>query len=163
MKAIGAAFAAMVGQAAAGRLLFSMARDGRLPKLLANVGEKSGVPRMAILCAAGVNLTLAIIAANQADGLSHLVSFVDIGALTAFVALHISVIGYFIVKQRRRGLIAWSKYLLVPVLGIIALLPVLLHIRHSAQIVGGIWLLVGMILLIIYQFTTRHKTVSNMN
>ena len=47
MKAIGASFAAMVGQAAASRLLFSMGRDKRLPPFFAKVSQKSGVPTMA--------------------------------------------------------------------------------------------------------------------
>lgn len=41
-KAIGAAFAALAGQAAAGRLVFAMARERRLPGLLAKVDPKSG-------------------------------------------------------------------------------------------------------------------------
>ena len=43
-KAIGPAFAAMTGQAAAARLLFGMARDGRLPRALADVDARHGVP-----------------------------------------------------------------------------------------------------------------------
>ncbi|WP_031033691.1 amino acid permease, partial [Streptomyces sp. NRRL WC-3725] len=39
-KAIGAAFAALAGQAAAGRLVFAMARERRLPHLLAKVDPK---------------------------------------------------------------------------------------------------------------------------
>ena len=41
-KAIGPAFAAMTGQAAAARLLFGMARDGRLPRALASVDAGTG-------------------------------------------------------------------------------------------------------------------------
>lgn len=42
-KAVGAAFAALAGQAAAGRLLFAMAREGRLPRVLGQT--RSGTPR----------------------------------------------------------------------------------------------------------------------
>lgn len=55
-KAIGAAFAALAGQAAAGRLLFAMGREGRLPRALAVVDPGSGVPRRALLTAAAVTL-----------------------------------------------------------------------------------------------------------
>lgn len=96
-KAIGAAFAALAGQAAAGRLLFAMARDRRLPKALARTD--SGVPRVALLCAAAVTLVAAVWAARRDDGLDHLVSVVDIGALTAFVLLHASVVGWFVVRR----------------------------------------------------------------
>ncbi|WP_197359752.1 APC family permease, partial [Streptomyces clavuligerus] len=82
-KAIGAAFAALAGQAAAGRLVFAMARERRLPHALSRTD--AGVPRVALLLAAGVNLVAAVWAARRANGLDQLVSVVDIGALTAFV------------------------------------------------------------------------------
>src|SRR6185437_15787583 len=72
-KAIGAAFAALAGQAAAGRLLFAMARDRRLPGVLARVDRGSGVPRLALSCAAVVTLAAAVWAASRDDGLDRLV------------------------------------------------------------------------------------------
>src|SRR6185436_18253639 len=55
-KAIGPAFAAMSGQAAAARLLFGMARDGRLGRALATVDSRHGVPRVALLTATALTL-----------------------------------------------------------------------------------------------------------
>ncbi len=55
-KAAGAAFAVRAGQAAAGRLLFAMARERRLPGALAKVDPASGVPRLALGAAAVVTL-----------------------------------------------------------------------------------------------------------
>ncbi|MGL4859207.1 MAG: APC family permease, partial [Enterobacteriaceae bacterium] len=49
MKAVGAAFAAMVGQAASARLIFSMARDNRLPGSLSTISKNSGAPLYALL------------------------------------------------------------------------------------------------------------------
>ncbi|MCX8649039.1 APC family permease [Gilliamella sp. B2776] len=147
MKAVGASFAAMVGQAAASRLLFSMGRDKRLPLFFAKISQKSGVPIMAILFAALFNLCLVIIAANSAKGLQILVSFVDIGALTAFIMLHTSVIGYFRFKKASKGGLSWILDVLIPIVGILVLLPVLLHIDNYAKIVGIVWLAVGLIIL----------------
>ncbi|WP_312846030.1 APC family permease [Streptomyces sp. WAC05374] len=62
-KAIGAAFAALAGQAAAGRLLFAMARDRRLPRVLARTD--AGVPRVALLLAAAVTMVAAVWAARR--------------------------------------------------------------------------------------------------
>lgn len=147
MKAIGAAFAAMVGQAAASRLLFSMGRDKRLPSILAKVGKNSGVPTIAILFAAAFNLCLAAIAANKANGLSTLVSFVDVGALSAFIMLHIAVIGYFKFKKKNTGLSSLLFDIIIPIVGIFVLLPVLFNIDHDAKIVGSIWLIIGVVIL----------------
>ncbi|MGW6361531.1 APC family permease [Streptomyces sp. NPDC055092] len=144
-KAIGAAFAALAGQAAAGRLLFAMARDRRLPKALARTD--SGVPRVALLCAAVVTLVAAVWAARRADGLDHLVSVVDIGALTAFVLLHASVVGWFVVR-RGGGTFSWWRHLLVPVLGAAITVAVIVEASATAQVVGAIWLAVGLVVLV---------------
>ncbi|MFF8842734.1 APC family permease [Streptomyces sp. NPDC015127] len=143
-KAIGAAFAALAGQAAAGRLLFAMARDRRLPRVLARTD--AGVPRLALLLAAAVTLVAAVWAAQRDDGLDHLVSVVDIGALSAFVLLHASVIGWFVVR-RMNGTPDWVRHLLVPVLGIGVLLAVIVEAAGSAQVMGVVWLGIGLVVL----------------
>ncbi|MDH6143936.1 amino acid transporter [Kitasatospora sp. GP30] len=143
-KAIGAAFAALAGQAAAGRLLFAMGRQGRLPRGLAAVAPASGVPRRALLLAALVTLTAAGWAAGRSDGLDQLTSVVNIGALTAFVLLHASVIGWYTVKQHSRDRV---RHLLLPVLGIAVIAAVVWRAGHTAQLVGALWLLAGLVVV----------------
>ncbi|MDJ0384198.1 APC family permease [Streptomyces sp. G-G2] len=144
-KAIGAAFAALAGQAAAGRLLFAMARDRRLPQVLARTW--SGTPRPALLVAATVTLVAAVWAARRDDGLDHLVSVVDIGALVAFTLLHASVVGWFVVR-RGEGAPDWWKHLVVPVLGAAVTIAVIVEASHTAQWVGALWLAVGLAVLV---------------
>ncbi|MFI6606187.1 APC family permease [Streptomyces sp. NPDC050507] len=145
-KAIGAAFAALAGQAAAGRLLFAMARERRLPALLSKVDPGSGVPRIAILIAAVVTMVAAVWAARRDDGLDHLVSVVDVGALTAFVLLHASVVGWFAVR-RMEGPPSWWRHVLIPVVGAGVLIAVIVEATTSAQVVGACWLAVGLVVL----------------
>ncbi|WLQ40930.1 APC family permease [Streptomyces laculatispora] len=149
-KAIGAAFAALAGQAAAGRLLFAMARERRLPTLLSKVDPRSGVPRIAILIAAVVTLVAAVWAARRDDGLDHLVSVVDVGALTAFVLLHASVVGWFVVR-RMEGPPSWWRHVLIPVVGAGVLIAVIVEATPSAQVVGACWLVVGLVVLAVQQ------------
>ncbi|MCY0925840.1 APC family permease [Streptomyces sp. H27-H1] len=144
-KAIGAAFAALAGQAAAGRLLFAMARERRLPRVLAHTSH--GTPRPALLVAATVTLIAAVWAARRDDGLDHLVSVVDIGALVAFTLLHASVVGWFVVK-RRGGAPNWLKHLVIPVLGAAVTITVIVEASWTAQLVGAVWLLVGLGILV---------------
>ncbi|THA73141.1 APC family permease [Streptomyces sp. A0642] len=146
-KAIGAAFAALAGQAAAGRLLFAMARERRLPALLSRIDPSSGVPRVAILIAAVLTLVAAVWAARRDDGLDHLVSVVDIGALTAFVLLHASVVGWFAVR-RMEGPPSWWRHVLIPVVGSGVLIAVIVEATPSAQVVGACWLVVGLVVLL---------------
>ena len=113
-KAIGPAFAAMTGQAAAARLLFGMARDGRLPRVLATVDPRHGVPRVSLLAAAALTLIVSVWAARRDDGLDVLVSIVDVGALAAFTMLHASVVGYFVIRRKGEARLA---HRVIPVLG----------------------------------------------
>ncbi|MEV7791526.1 APC family permease [Streptomyces sp. NPDC087512] len=143
-KAIGAAFAALAGQAAAGRLLFAMGRDRRLPGALSRTD--SGVPRVALVVAAVITLIAAVWAARRSDGLDHLVSVVDIGALTAFTLLHASVVGWFAVR-RRGDRVSWWRHVLVPVLGAAITVAVIVEASGTAQVVGAIWLVIGLVVL----------------
>ncbi|MEV5545473.1 APC family permease [Streptomyces sp. NPDC052309] len=145
-KAIGAAFAALAGQAAAGRLLFAMGRDRRLPRALSRTD--SGVPRVALLVAAVITLVAAVWAAQRDDGLDHLVSVVDIGALTAFTLLHASVVGWFALR-RAGGPVSWWRHVLVPVLGAAITVAVIVEASGTAQVVGAIWLALGLAVLAI--------------
>ncbi|MEU8772634.1 APC family permease [Streptomyces sp. NPDC048606] len=145
-KAVGAAFAALAGQAAAGRLLFAMAREGRLPRGLARTSH--GTPRVALLVAATVTLVAAVWAARRDDGLDHLVSVVDVGALVAFTLLHASVVGWFVVK-RGGGAPVWWKHLVVPVLGAVVTVAVIVEASRAAQLVGAVWLVVGLVVLFV--------------
>ncbi|MFA3875075.1 APC family permease [Streptomyces sp. MMCC 100] len=143
-KAIGAAFAALAGQAAAGRLLFAMGRDRRLPGVLSRT--YAGVPRVALLVSAVITMAAAVWAARRDDGLDHLVSVVDVGALTAFTLLHASVVGWFVVR-RGGGPVSWWRHLLVPVLGAAITIAVIVEASGTAQVVGAIWLAVGLVVL----------------
>ncbi|MFJ3202122.1 APC family permease [Streptomyces sp. NPDC086989] len=143
-KAVGAAFAALAGQAAAGRLVFAMARERRLPGALARTSD--GTPRPALLVAATITLVAAVWAARRDDGLDQLVSVVDVGALVAFTLLHASVVGWFVVR-RGAGDPVWWKHLLVPVLGAAVTVAVIVEASRTAQVVGAVWLVAGLCVL----------------
>ncbi|MFE5536762.1 APC family permease [Streptomyces sp. NPDC056492] len=151
-KAIGAAFAALAGQAAAGRLVFAMARERRLPGVLARTSD--GTPRPALLVAATITLVAAVWAARRDDGLDQLVSVVDVGALVAFTLLHASVVGWFVVK-RGAGAPVWWKHLLLPVLGAAVTVAVIVEAAWTAQVVGAVWLAAGLTVLAV-QGTRRN-------
>ncbi|BAU85791.1 amino acid permease [Streptomyces laurentii] len=143
-KAIGAAFAALAGQAAGARLLFAMGRGRRLPRALARTD--GGVPRVALLVAATITLVAAVWAARRDNGLDELVSVVNVGALTAFVLLHASVVGWFAVR-RMEGPPRWLPHVVAPVVGAAILIAVIVEASPSAQVVGVVWLGVGLVIL----------------
>ncbi|MFB6889673.1 APC family permease [Kitasatospora sp. NPDC056327] len=150
-KAIGAAFAALAGQAAAGRLLFAMGRDGRLPRFLGGVDPGSAVPRRALLVSAAITLAAAVWAAGRDDGLDRLTSVVNVGALTAFALLHASVVGWYAVRHRSRNPL---RDVVVPVLGTAVIGAVVYEASPTAQVVGLVWLAAGLVVLAV-QGTSR--------
>ena len=140
----GPAFAAMTGQAAASRLLFGMARDGRLPARLSEVDARQGVPHVAVGTAAVLTLAVSLWAARRADGLGLLVSIVDVGALAAFTLLHASVVGYFVIRRRAPH---GPLHLLIPGAGALVTVWVLVEASRLAQVVGLAWLVAGLAIL----------------
>jgi amino acid transporter len=145
-KAVGPAFAAMTGQAAAARLLFGMARDGRLPRALATVDARHAVPRTALGAAAVLTLAVSAWAARRPNGLDVLVSIVDVGALAAFTLLHASVLGYFVAARRAPARLAHA---VVPILGGGVTLWVIAEASPLAQAVGLAWAGVGLAVLLV--------------
>lgn len=147
-KALGAAFAALAGQAAAARLMFAMARDGRLPRVLARLDRSSRVPRWALLLSATVTMCAAVWASRAANGLDQLVSLVDIGALTAFGMLHLSVMGYFGVRRLGGAPVSVLRDWAVPLLGLAITVAVIVTADRDAQLLGCVWLAAGLLVLI---------------
>jgi amino acid transporter len=140
---------ALTAQAATARLLFSMARDGMLPRALAHVEPKRQAPARAILLTAAITLTLGVFLVNQLELLTSMVNF---GALTGFMALHLSVIVHFMVRRRSRR---WIRHLVVPVIGLAIVAYVLVNAQANAKIAGLIWMTVGLAIVLILKATGR--------
>lgn len=151
-KAVAPAFAAMTAQAAASRLLFGMARDGRLPQVLARIHPHHHVPHVALMTTGALTLTVSVWAARQQDGLALLVSIVDVGALSAFTLLHASVAGYFVVRQKGPGRTA---HLVIPIAGAAVTLWVILEASQTAQAVAAVWALAGTVVFLLDRRSTR--------
>jgi amino acid transporter len=154
MTALAWGFAdALVAQAATSRLLYSMARDRRLPRFLAKVNPNHQVPERAtflvalISVAVGVGLTL-----REDNGISLLTTLVNFGALTAFLLLHLSVIVHYLVRRRSRD---YLRHLVVPLCGIAILGYVVVEANVAAQAVGLTWLGIGLVVMTVLLVTGR--------
>lgn len=144
---------AMAAQAATARLLYSMARDGKLFRFLAHVHPVRKVPEYAIFVVAAITLVLGVALVSQLDFLASIVSF---GALVGFLMLHISVMAHFLWRQKSRD---WFRHLVVPLIGLAIIAYVLLNAETNAKIAGLIWLAVGVSVLLWFRFTGRSATL----
>ncbi|MEV7008180.1 APC family permease [Streptosporangium sp. NPDC051022] len=134
----------MVAQVAVSRLLFAMARDRQLPSFLAKVSVKHSVPANATLLVAGLSVVLGLWMSSREDGIDLLGSLVNMGALVAFVVLHLSVIVHYVVRRRSADL--WS-HLAVPLIGMAILIFVVINANVMAQTVGLLWIGAGALVL----------------
>ncbi|WP_417217676.1 APC family permease [Arthrobacter sp.] len=148
-KAAGAAFAAMVGQGAGSRIIMDMARERRLPHSLARVSERTGVPARSILITAAGNVVIAVWAATRDDGLDILSSIVNVGALTAFILLHVSVIGYYLVRQKAAVRGTWFLHGAIPAVGALLLVAVLASATQLALLIGVVWFAIGLVVALV--------------
>jgi amino acid transporter len=137
-----ALFAALGNMAAANatasRLVYSMARDGHLPKLFARVSGKHKVPVNAMVMICGLALAIGIFGVSQASLLTTLVTF---GALLSYILMHFSVITHFF---KRNGSRRWFTHLVSPLLGAAILMVALWDADTNAKIVGICWLVIGL-------------------
>ena len=140
---------AMAAQAAVARILYAMARDGKLPRVLARVHPRYQTPYVSTLVVAGVSLLVGMAFENRADDLSRIVNF---GALSGFLLLHLSVIVHFFVRGRSRN---WLRHLLMPLGGLVVIGYVLYEMDSSAKIMGGVWIAAGIVYFIILTRVAR--------
>jgi amino acid transporter len=142
----------LVAQAATSRLLYAMARDRQMPSFLARVNARHKVPANATLLVAAISLALGLYMATRDDGISLLSTLVNFGAMTAFLALHVSVVVHYVV---RRGSRDWLRHLVVPVIGFLILLYVVINAKVAAQVLGFVWLGIGVVVLVAFYATGR--------
>jgi amino acid transporter len=149
----------MVAQVAVIRLLYAMGRDRQLPGFLAKVSVKRSVPTNATLVIAAISTGLGLWMAHRSDGISLLSSLINMGALIAFLILHLCVIVHYLVRRRSRNL--WA-HLVLPLVGAGILIFVVVNAHVLAQKVGGIWLAAGAIVLGVMYLAGRRPEVSGM-
>ncbi|GAA4210922.1 APC family permease [Actinocatenispora rupis] len=149
----------LVAQVATSRLLFAMGRDGQFPKFLARVSPKRMVPTNAIFLTALLTLAVGLYMSTRANGIALLSSLINVGALTAFLLLHVSVVVYYLIRQRSKRIL---PHLVVPVIGAALLAVVEIFADHSAQILGIVWLGLGLIVLASLYVLGRRPTVPSL-
>ncbi|GIL25243.1 APC family permease [Actinocatenispora comari] len=141
----------IASQATSSRLVFSMARDGQLPRLLATVSRTRQVPRNALLFVAGLSLVVGILGTRAQTLLTTLVTF---GALTAYILLHVSVFVHLGVRGRSRNVfLHWVS----PVIGTAVLGYALWNANTNAKVVGVCWLAVGAAIGLSFRLRARRR------
>jgi amino acid transporter len=134
---------ALAAQLAISRILYSVSRDGMLPAsgFLSSVHPRYRTPFNATVFVGVV--TLAVTLAFELDTITK---FVNFGALTAFMALNVSVVSYFFIRRGRRSGRDLIFYLLFPLLGFLIIFSVWSNFDADTFLFGALWLAVGIII-----------------
>ncbi len=135
----------MNAQIASSRLLFSMGRDGVLPRVLGKVHPKYQTPWVAAIFLGAFSLVLTL-TAGQFGGMTVLAPMVNFGALASFIVLNFGVFWYFWCKEKQRGAKAVLRYLICPWIGILILIYVFTGFDALTYGVGISWFIVGLII-----------------
>jgi amino acid transporter len=153
---------AMVAQGATSRLLFAMARDRQLPAFLARVSPRRQVPVNAVLLVAALSLGLGLGLwfVREVDSIADVATLVNFGAMVAFLTLNVTVVYHYVVKGGSRDLI---RHLLLPVLGFAILIVVVINQNVFAQTIGGIWIAIGVVVLIGLILAKRTPSLSGLS
>jgi amino acid transporter len=138
----------ITSQASASRLLFGMARDGWLPRrFFTYVHPALGAPIYSILLMGAI----ACIGALLLD-LNEGAELVNFGACLGFMAVNLSVFGYYFINLKQtRGWQLWRNFIF-PLIGFAICFYIWLSISHLAMRVGALWTIAGLIYL---AFRTR--------
>jgi len=134
---------AMAAQAAVARILFAMARDGKLPAVLARIHPRFKTPYWSTLFVAAVSLGVGVVFATRIDDLARIVNF---GALSGFLLLHLSVINHYVLRHRSRD---WLRHLVCPLAGLLVIAYVLYGMDYSAKIFGACWIGIGIVYYVV--------------
>jgi amino acid transporter len=140
---------AMAAQAAVSRILFAMARDGKLPSILAKVHPRYKTPYVSTLAVALVSLLVGVFFSERVDDLTRVVNF---GALTGFVLLHLSVVSHYFVRQRSGD---WLRHMIFPVMGLLIIVYVLYEMDRAAKILGAYWIAIGVLYYLVIAYRTK--------
>jgi amino acid transporter len=140
---------AMAAQAAVSRILFAMARDGKLPAVLAKVHPRFRTPYVSTLAVAVVSLVVGLFFSERVDDLTRVVNF---GALTGFVLLHLSVINHYFHRQRSGD---WLRHIVFPLLGLAIIVYVLYEMDRAAKILGAWWIAIGVFYYLILALRSK--------
>jgi putrescine importer len=135
----------IASQASASRLLYGMARDGKLPHaVFGYLHPRLRTPTYSMVLMGGIAMVAGLLL--DLDKAAELVNF---GACAGFMVVNLSVVGqYFFRRRERRGASAW-KYLASPAIGFLVCLWIWLSVSPLAMKVGAVWSLAGVVYLFV--------------
>jgi amino acid transporter len=145
----------LAGQVGSARLLFAMGRDGVIPKkLFSHLHKKSSTPTYNIIIMGVLTLIGSMVLSYQ--GAAELLNF---GAFLAFMGVNIATFRQFVFLRPSGEKRSFIPDAILPVLGFLVCFFIWINLPTPAKIMGGIWLLIGFIYLLIRTRGFKEKPI----
>jgi putrescine importer len=152
---VGSIGSGITGQLGAARLLYGMGRDNVIPKkLFGHLGQKSASPSYNVLLIGGLALFGALVL--NYEECARLINF---GAFFAFMGVNIASIREYFFKANDKTTKGFFRDFLPPAIGFVICLIIWLSLPIKTFIIGGGWMLTGIIYLAIRTNGFRKPTV----
>lgn len=152
---VGSIGSGITGQLGAARLLFGMGRDSVIPKkIFGHLGEKNAVPTYNVLLI-GVLALIGAMVLNYEE-CARLINF---GAFFAFMGVNIASMREYFFKAKVKTAKGFLMDFIPPAIGFVVSLIIWLNLPLKTFIIGGSWMLVGIIYLAIRTKGFRKTTV----
>jgi putrescine importer len=146
---MGSAVAAQFG---ASRLMYSMGRNRSLPQRIFGALEpRHQVPRNNVLIIGAIALVGALLMSYEQG--AELLNF---GAFIAFIGVNAAALAHYGLRSSEKVRLP----ILIPALGILVCGFIWIHLNHGAQILGFVWMLVGIAIAGLMRWSKRNTPVS---
>ncbi len=142
---VGSIGSGMTGQIGAARLLYGMGRDNVIPKkVFGHLGEKTAVPTYNVLII-GILALLGAALLNYEE-CARLINF---GAFFAFMGVNVASMREYFFKDKNKTVRSFLSNLVPPAIGFVICLIIWLNLPLKTFLIGGSWMLAGIIYLAI--------------
>ncbi len=150
---LGSVGSGITGQIGCARLLYGMGRDNVIPRrIFGHLSKKNANPSYNIIIV-GILALLGAMILNYED-CARLINF---GAFLAFMGVNIASVKEYFIKPARWTFKAVMRDLLPPVAGFVFCLMIWLNLPLKTFILGGSWMLIGILYLLISTNGFRKK------
>ena len=135
----------LAGQVSVSRILYSMGRDGTLPRVLGKLSPRFKTPAVATTAVSIVALSCLFLSLDQA---AFMISF---GALAAFSMVNLSVIRAYIFPASGEAYRSpWGiiRFGVMPLIGLGLSIWLWTSLEPFTWVIGGIWAVIGVAILL---------------
>ena len=135
----------MAAQFGAARLLYGMGRANALPKrIFGSVDVRTGIPRNNVLIVGAFTLVGVFLLTYQSG--AELLNF---GAFIAFMGVNLAALVHYKFRATEKVFLPAA----MPVLGFVVSAFIWLNLNHKAQLLGTVWVLIGVALYFVMRRT----------